>query len=452
MDATHSIGATPPSPSESQPVPRRVWRGTLLLVLGRFWGSACTLFTLLLLARHLSPENFGRYTFYLAVFMVLDSLADFGTGQVVVQRTAGDEAAIPGVLAAARRIRFATGMIGVLLVGIGAIVSKEDGAGWILLASLYPVTHIFELSATVFRNRIAWGIPVAMRAIAAGLSLAFVLVLYFADERSPARYLFAVALGSATANGLLHWASRKHLAKTRVGVVPVRELLVLAFPLGIASLCQQAYFYIDNLFVRAMLGAEPLGHYNIGVRVMSYGIMVAIYATQAALPWLARRFAAGDLASALARLSQPLFALAGLGAGLAWPWTEQLLALFGSGFDEAGPSLRWLLAATATVYAGAGFMTALVAAAQMRAILVIAAGALVVNVAANTVLIPRMGLAGAGAATLITEVSVTLGAAVALARIDVNVFRGARSIGWIGGPVCFALAALVSSLLPIGTR
>jgi O-antigen/teichoic acid export membrane protein len=448
LDATHSI----PAPAEGQPVPRRVWRGTALLVLGRFWGSACTLFTLLLLAHHLSPEDFGRYTFFLAVFMVLDSLADFGTGQVAVQRTAGDESAIPAVLTAARRIRFVTGSIGVVLVGFGAVLSKEEGAGWILLASFYPLTHIFELSATVFRNRIAWGIPVAMRAIAAGLSLTFVLLLYVADERSPARYLFAVALGSASANGLLHWASRKHLPKSRVAAVPVREILVLALPLGIASLCQQAYFYIDNLFVRAMLGPEPLGHYNIGVRVMSYGIMVAIYATQAALPWLARRFAAGDLDVAIVKLSQPLFALAGFGAGLAWPWSEQLLSLFGAGFDEAGPSLRWLLAATATVYAGAGLMTALVAAAQMRAILVIAAGALVVNVVANMLLIPRMQLAGAGAATLITEVTVTIGAAIALARIDVNVLRGVRAIGWLGGPVGFAVAALLSSLLPIASH
>jgi len=44
-----------------------------------------------------------------------------------------------------------------------------------------------------------------------------------------------------------------------------------------------------------------------------------------------------------------LFALAGFGAGLLWPWTDKLLALFGPGFDAAGPSLRWLLCATTTI-------------------------------------------------------------------------------------------------------
>ena len=182
-------------------VPRRVWYGTALLVLGRLYGSACTFATLWITARQaLSQEGFGRFTFYLAVFAVLDSLADFGTGQVAVQRTAGEEAAIPRILAATRRIRLATGSFGVLLVGGGVLLWREQGAAWILLASLYPVTHVFELSSTVFRNRIAWGIPVAMRAAGSTMSLAFVLLLVVRGDSDPSHFLCAVALGSAIAN------------------------------------------------------------------------------------------------------------------------------------------------------------------------------------------------------------------------------------------------------------
>jgi hypothetical protein len=45
---------------------------------------------------------------------------------------------IPETLAATRRIRFAMGVAGFVLVGGGAIAFGEPGAGWILLASLYP--------------------------------------------------------------------------------------------------------------------------------------------------------------------------------------------------------------------------------------------------------------------------------------------------------------------------
>jgi O-antigen/teichoic acid export membrane protein len=439
-------------------VPRRVWYGTALLVIGRLYGSACTFATLWITARRaLSQEEFGRFTFYLAVFAVLDSLADFGTGQVAVQRTAGEEAAIPRILAATRRIRLATGSFGVLLVGGGVILWREQGAAWILLASLYPVTHVFELSSTVFRNRIAWGVPVAMRAAGSTMSLAFVLALVARGDSDPAHYLCAVALGSAIANGMLHLAARKHLPRERAPdgssdapiSASIRDVLVTALPLGLAALFQQAYFWADNVFVRAICGAQPLGGYNVGVRVMSMSIMVALYASQAALPWLAREHAAGRLSEAVKKLSQPLFALAGLGAGLLGPWAERVLSIFGKDYASAGASLRWLLGATAVIYAGSGLMTALVAAGRTRSILAIAAVGLAANLAANTLLVPTKGIEGAGIATLLTEAIVTLGATVALARMDVRPFSGARKLFWFAGPVLFGVGAWASSLLEV---
>ena len=42
-------------------------------------------------------------------------------------------------------------------------IYDEPGRVWIVLAALYPLTHTLELTATVFKNRIAWGLPVAVR-------------------------------------------------------------------------------------------------------------------------------------------------------------------------------------------------------------------------------------------------------------------------------------------------
>ncbi|MFO1011851.1 MAG: oligosaccharide flippase family protein [Planctomycetota bacterium] len=452
-NATHPREEGPPqggasSPAESsRSVPRRVWRGTVLLVLGRVWGSACTLLTWFLLSRHLAQDDFGRFTFYLAVFMLLDTLADFGTGQVAVQQTAHDEERVPEVLAAARRLRFLLGSLGVVLVGGGAFVLGERGAVWILLASLYPVTHVCELSTLVFRNRIAWGIPVAVRAFAAALSLSIVLVLRANGDLEPSHYVLGIAAGSATANFVLHAVSKKHLPQRAPRSIEVRALFLAALPLGVASLCQQAYFYVDNLFVRPICGEAEVGRYNTGVRVMSYGIMVAIYATQAALPWFARAHQKKELHHAVTKLTPPLFAAASFVLGAAWPWAGAILGLFHPDFASAAPSLRWLLLATATVYAGAGLMTALVAAGERKSILAIAAVALALNLALNAWLVPTQGITGAGLATFATELAVALGASIALVRVGASPWSGARAWSWLGGPVAFAAAALASSAL-----
>jgi O-antigen/teichoic acid export membrane protein len=425
-------------------VPRRVWSAVALQTAGRFWGTACTLVYLWLAAQALGGSEFGRLTFYLAVFAWLDSLANMGTGQVAVQLTAGEPERIGAVLATARRVRLAAGLIGVALVGGGALAARESGAAWILLASLYPVTHALELSATVFRNRIAWGVPVLMRTIASGLSLAAVLVLYLNDVQSPAQYLFAIAAGSATANFLLHAASRRHLPRERSRPEPMGAFLRAAVPLGISGLLAQTYFYIDNLFVLALCGEEPLGHYNVAVRVLSASIMLAQYASLAALPWFTRCHQQGTLGPAIARLTAPLFAFSGLMCGLVWPWAERLLDLFEPGFGAAADALRWLLLATLAIYVGALLLTGVVAIGDSRSMLWIAATGLAVNIGLNAWLVPAYGIEGAGAATLATETSVTLGAWWALRRAGIHPSGRGASWRWFGGPALFG-AGLVGS-------
>lgn len=428
-------------------VPRSVWDSTGLLVVGRFWRSFCTLTTLYLLARQLAPGDFGRFTFYLAVFMLLDSLADMGTANAAVQQTAEHPERVPGVLAVARRVRLTMGASGVLVVGLGAFAIGEPGAGWIALASAYPMTHALELSNIVYKNRIAWARPVLIRAIAAGLSLTFVVALRIADESSPAVYLFGYAAGSVIGNLLQHFASRAQIPASTGPAAPLAPFLRAALPMGVAGLCQQTYFYVDNLFVRAMVGEAELGHYNIAVRVMSYGIMVAVFAPLAALPWLTREHGAGRLGVATQDLAQPLFALAGLGTGALWPFCEPLLRLFGADFVAAAPSLRWLLLACMAVYLGAPLVTAVVATGRSTSVLTVAATGLLVNVAANTWLVPARGIEGAALATFFTELVVAAGAAVALARAGSGLPLARRAWAWAVGPLLFLAARALGSAL-----
>jgi len=446
--AAMSPGSERDPRARDRSVPSRIWRGTGLLVVGRLWGSLCTLITLYLLAHDLTGPGFGRLTFYLALFLLLDSLVDLGTGQVAVQRTASDPAAVWGVLQVTRRIRLVTGVLGAALVGGGAWLLNEPGAGWIFLASLYPATHVLELSTLVFKNRIAWSRPVLIRMCAATLSLAGVVTGHFRGWTEPALYLLAIAAGSTIGNVLLHVVGRRHLPPRAPHNVRVKPILLAALPIGIAGLCQHLYFYVDNLFVRWIEGEEALGHYNLAVRVMSYGIMLAVYAPLAALPWLTREHAAGRLGPSVTRLAQPMFALAGLGTGLVWRYCEPLLGLFGDGFVVAGPSLRWLLCATLAVYVGAALLTGVVAAGRGTSVLWISLAALALNLAGNAWLVPARGIEGAAMATFATEVMVAVLAAVVLVRNGEALFERHLAARWIAGPALFILGRAVSSLMP----
>ncbi len=409
----------------------------------------CTLWILNLAGGELDGEAFGRLTFYLNLFLWLDTLVNLGTGEVAIQRTAADPDAVPGVLRSARRIRVIAGSFGVLVVAGLSFGFGEPGAAWIVLAALYPITHALELSTVVWRNKLAWGKPVAIRAVASGTSLLAVGLLASGGGSEAALYLLAVAVGSTLGNLLLHFAARPHLPRAPTDMEPARGVFSAAWPLGLSALCAQGYFYVDNVFIRTMLGDEALGPYNVAVRAMSSLLMLAQYTTLAALPWLTRCAREGRLEGALARLGPGLFAAAGLGCGLLWPWTEQLLELLVPGSGAGGESLRWLLLAAVAVHAGSLLLTAVVASRDNRAKLSIQLGGLVLNVALNFWAIPRFGIEGAAMTTLATEGFVTVGAAIALGRRGVIPFRGKLALLWLGGPLLFLFSAWISSMLPL---
>jgi O-antigen/teichoic acid export membrane protein len=342
-----------------------------------------------------------------------------------------------------------TGAIGVAAVALVSFGFNEPGAAWIVLAACYPITHALELSTLVWRNKIAWGKPVLIRSLASTVSLASVAWLASAHSEQPALYLVAVAVGSTLGNFALHFAARPQLPRAAVGMKPARGVFSASWPLGLSALCAQAYFYVDNVFIRAMLGDAALGPYNVAVRIMSLFLMLAQYATLSALPWLTRCAQEGKLELAIARLGPGLFACAGLVCGMVWPWSGMLLERLVPGSGVADASLHWLLLAVVAIHAGSLLLTAVVASKDNRAKLGIQLGGLALNIGANFWAIPRYGIEGAGMTTFATETFVACGAAWALSRRGVFPFRGWRALLWLGGPLLFLAAAWCSALLPL---
>lgn len=398
-------------------IPKRVWTSAAWLVAGRVFGSACTVGSLLLVSHRLSDAAFGRLTFWIAAFLVLDGIVDFGVGQAAVQRTSRAPDQLPSVLKTARRARLVVAAFVVLGVSAVAFGFERDGAPFLALASLYQLSHVLELSTIGWRNAILWRSPVLVRACASFTSLVLVALLALASESRPLVYLAAIAAGSTLGNIALHAFARAHLPETsNAPPAPARPFLAAALPIGAAAVCQQLYFHIDNLFVRTVLGDEACGHYNVAVRVMSLAIMGGVFAASAALPWLSRAHHRGELGAAVLRLTA---ATAVLGAAISCallPLRGVVLSLFGDSFTLASTALSWLLLAAFLIHVGAPLLTAVVARGEGRAVLYIAAAGLAINIAGNAWLLPIHGMVGAALATVATEAWVAAAALVVVLR------------------------------------
>ncbi|MCA9002698.1 MAG: oligosaccharide flippase family protein, partial [Planctomycetes bacterium] len=347
-------------------IARRLAGGTGWLILGRLLSSVCTLLILGQLAHHLPLAEFGRITFYLAVMMVVASLSDLGTGQVVIQQSAGRPEDLAGLLHTGRRVRLAMAFASWVLWTVWVGASGEPDAVWLIVAGLYPLTFALELSTIPARNAIRLHSPVLIRSAVSVVNLISVSVLIQVGVPEVGPIFLAMAVGFALGNGAMHWIHRSSLPAAVSRGVALKPFLIATVPLGIGALCQQLYFWIDNVFIRVGLGEEALGLYNLPVRLFSFAILVAVLAPGAALPWLSREHGEGRLQGALARLAPPLLILGALLAGGLGRASHWALSLFGEEFVEARSALLYLLAALVFVHAGALLSTALIATGRTR--------------------------------------------------------------------------------------
>lgn len=402
--------------AQSTRIPRRVFSAAGWLMAGRLLGAVCTFVTLFVLAKALDGDAFGRLTFWISVFLVLDGVVDFGTGATALQRMSVSPNQAGAVLRTARRAR--TGMA---LAVVAALVAtgfafEPDDAPFIAIAALYQLSHVLELSSLGWKDRIAWKSPVLVRAGAAVCSLTAVLLVLLSGERRPLAFLVAIAFGSTLGNFALHYFGRAGLPSTEgVKPSPMGPFLTASIPMGAAAVCQQLYFHVDNVFVRSSEGDTAVGHYGVAVRVMSLAIMGGVFAATAAQPWLSRAYLNGNLLKATLRLAGLSALLGAAIAGCAFPLRRRILGVFGEEFGDAVPALGWLLGACFAVHVGAPLLTAVVAAGRGRSVLVAAATGLVINVLGNLLLVPKYGMEGAAMATLATEgwiVAAALGALI----------------------------------------
>lgn len=408
-------------PDSSTSIPRRVFSAAGWLVAGRLMGAACTFVTLFVLAKTLDGDAFGRLTFWISVFLVLDGVVDFGTGATALQRMSVAPNEAGAVLRTARRARLGMAVFVVAaLVATGFAFEKED-APFIAVAALYQLSHVLELSSLGWKDRIAWKSPVLVRAGAAICSLLAVLIVLFAGERRPLAFLVAIAFGSTLGNFALHYLGRPGLPSTEgVKASPIGPFLAASIPMGTAAVCQQLYFHVDNVFVRASEGDTVVGHYGVAVRIMSLAIMGGVFAATAAQPWLSRAHMRGHLLGATLRLTGLSALLGATVVGCAYPFRAEILGLFGEEFQTAERALGWLLAGGFAVHVGAPLLTAVVAAGRGRSVLVAAATGLTLNIAGNAWLVPTYGMEGAAIATFATEswiVAASLGALVRAQRL-----------------------------------
>ncbi len=360
----------------------------------------------LVLARTLTPETFGRYGYLLAGMTLVQVMADQGVEVAAVAAMSSAPARVGEILGATALLRALVWALVAVPVGwllLPAFAADGDNrmlAGAGLAASMLVLFGASISMRGVLRARGAMG---AM----AGVALADAIVgggAVIVVARAGAG-LAAIFLARAAASALVTAVAlavgpdlppRGHGTGETLG-----RLAGVAAPLGGNALLIAVHTRAGHLVAMMLAGPRVVGLLGVAARltevlgVLPEGALLALFPRMAASPGDAAALAA-DAARRLAALALAAIVVLAVGA------TPLVTVLFGEAYAAAGPAVAILAWIALLAVTGGVTLHALVARGAERTLLPANLIAAVVGVGMQVVLVRAFGLAGAAAATVAT--------------------------------------------------
>jgi O-antigen/teichoic acid export membrane protein len=401
-------------------------RGGALNLVGAGISAVAGLLLVVLVTRALPRSDAGVFFALTSVFLLAEMVARLGTGTGLVYFIARLRAVgRTDRIRAFQRVALTPVVLLALLTSAALVAWSGDVArllggpvgptrtAVVVLALLLPVTTLSDTLLAATRGHATMVPTVALDRIGRPL-LQLGLVAVAVTGSSTALLAGAWALPWAVSAALAWWwllrlGQQLHAGRHSVAAhppvgegdapAPWREFWTFTWPRAINSLAQLALQRLDIVLVTVLIGPAQGAVYTAATRFLVVGQLTGTAIATAAQPRLAEQLAVGDRAGAKAvyqaatawivLLNWPLYLLCAV-------FADVVLAVFGDGYDAGRPVV--LVLAGAMLFATACGMVDMLLNMAGRTSWTLANSvvALVVMVSVDLVLIPRLGILGAG--------------------------------------------------------
>lgn len=387
----------------------------------------------MLLSRALDDKSFGAIALFMSIGQVFFFFVDSGYSIVLNRKLSLEPQALKQLLPPAMGTRLVLALFSLVTVTIAAAafhmgMDRILVLGIILLA--FSLEALAEVCFAVFRSMQRAGYESVSRILAGVIGLVFIAT---AVERAPGpgiasvSYLLRSALMAAACVLLLGRISgvRSPSFSVRPAVETLRENRYL-WAMGMLMISATR---LDSVVLRAFMSEEAVGAYQECYRIVD---TLALIITPTLLPGslfpaLCRAFSAGE-----AEARRILARIASLVTGLALVAAPPLMVagsgflrlVWGSGYlrgqvpEAFDTCFTVCILAVPAVFWMNFLLASLLAAGRQKAALRGAAIGMSVNLGANLLLVPRMGLAGSALAMLGTNVLMVFLFIAGLTRIE----------------------------------
>lgn len=359
------------------------------------------------IARYLGPEQFGILSYVIAIVAFLIVIARMGMDAILVREIAKRQQSGQALGTAIVIMLSAATLCYGLLASLLHIIDESAAIKhYLLLAGLsvflvafYAFDFYFQAKVAAKRGAIAKSIALSIMAIAKLLLIwQDATLVWFIASHVVEHLLIAVFL---TATYLLTKPTDS-LSFSRQLAGP---LLSSAWPMVLAGLSSIVYMRIDQLMLRHMLGMEAVGIYAAAARIYEAWILVPFVLSTSLLPLLvaAKKESSMVFEQRMQWLFTGMVVMTSVAALIAWWLSEPVIKLtFGASYLASATVLPLLMASAIFTSVHSLTVRYMTVEHLERKIAKRTLAAAVLNVAANAVLIPMAGVAGAAWATLLT--------------------------------------------------
>lgn len=383
---------------------------TLIQVLGKGVMVLISLLTTSVLTRKLGPGQYGAFTLVGSVFILLDSLADFGTKIIGVREASNaDSEGKRKIFVQMVYLRMITTLFA-FIVGI-IFIFNWSGFALIRTESLIALSMMWFTTLAgsleiIFQTKLRLDLKVIID-ICFPLIFLLILLFGFGGEITLywvfSFYLIARILSLAIGFGLTGKILKLKVNLQKADWKFIKKLLIESWPMGIYLIVFASYDRaVDSMMIEKYLGIKEVAWYGLAYKIYSNLVQPSYYFVASIFPMLSSKMEGKRklfmtsliLMTVAVMLVMPLiYVLA--------PWIINVLA--GSGYESSVGVLRILLVALFFAYIEHLVGFALISKGGQKQLLSFGVVALIFNVGMNLWTIPRYGIYGAAWTTAGTE-------------------------------------------------
>jgi O-antigen/teichoic acid export membrane protein len=373
--------------------------------------TALLLILSIVAARVLGTEEWGRFSFALALATIFETLMDFGLHQVAIRSIARDPGDAPSVFqnTLSLKLVLAVGMMASLLLTTIALqtdrtlrlVSALLGVSMILRSYLLAVRSLFQGLELFAADAIVIVMDRALLLLAGVATLAL-------------GYGIRGLAVAFVASRVLSFGLAARLARRQLGSFRLRfdrhvwvDLQLQALPIGSFLAVWSVYSYIDTVLLSMLRGATDTGIYAAAYKIYEGFAYVPAVLASVLTPRLASYYATDRIGHRrLARQGLGVSVVLAIVAGVPlFVFARPIvLLLFGHGYADAADVLRILVIGFPGMFVIWMLVVLAMSAHRGRLMLETSLIGCATNVGLNLWLIPSYGVRGAAAATILGDI------------------------------------------------